>query len=110
MNHKDIPSFDIIDLVNFPQAGENNDIKTLEQQEAERFGKDTKLRATLAIWTMIIISFWLVSVLLIIVFKSNLETKITITLLATTTLNVLGLPKIILEGLFKNHPRKAKRN
>ena len=102
-------SFDLKDLLPaFTRIEANNDVKSMEQQEAERFGKDTKLRKVLAIWTMVIISVWLASVLLIVVFCQKLSSEVIITLLATTTINILGLPKIILEGLFDNRRRKNK--
>ena len=109
MGAKNRYSFDIADLI-VPEkkASRDNDVKTMEEQESERFGQDTRLRKILAIWTMVIISTWLVAVLLILVFKDNLNANVLITLLATTTINILGLPKIILEGLFRGKRRMLR--
>lgn len=90
------------------------DVDTMEQQEIKRFGRDTKLRGALAIWTMVIISAWLLFVL-VLLFFIELDSNVAITLLATTTINVLGLPKIILEGLFtqgrkRNIIKNEKKN
>lgn len=104
-----LSDYDIINLTDdFPKSNSNNDVKTMEEQEADRFGKDTKLRKILAIWTMIIISGWLVCVFLILILCQQLKSDVIITLLATTTMNVLGLPKIILEGLFNHQKKKTK--
>lgn len=109
MGAKDKYSFDIADLLAPGKSiSRDNDVKTMEEQEAERFGQDTRLRKVLAIWTMVIISSWLLAVLLILVFKDTLKSEVLITLLATTTINVLGLPKIILEGLFRGRKRFSK--
>ena len=109
MGVKDKYSFDIAELlVPEKKTSRDNDVKTMEEQEAERFGQDTRLRKILAIWTMVIISAWLVAVLVILFFRDNLNPSVLITLLATTTINILGLPKIILEGLFRGRKRAAR--
>lgn len=109
------PVFDIdaiSGINNFqPKSGHDNDIKSIDEQEAERFKQDTRLRKCLANWTMTIISVWLIAVLAILIFCRHLDNQVLITLLATTTINILGLPKIILEGLFKESSRvHGKKN
>lgn len=79
---------------------ENQDYKSLDQQEADRFGQDTKHRRTLVRWTMVLISAWLAFVLAIVVWCTRLSDVVLTTLLATTTVNVLGLAKIVLGNLF----------
>lgn len=83
------------------------DIMPMDKQEAIRFGQDTKHRKWLVLWMMIIVSFWLVIVLIITMFNKlwhfDIGREVMITLLATTTINVLGLANIILNGLFENH-------
>lgn len=87
-------------------ALENQDYKSLEQQKADRFGQDTKHRKILILWTMGLISVWLLAVLAIMVWCGHLSDMVLTTLLATTTVNVLGLAKIILANLFPHHTRK----
>lgn len=83
------------------------DILPIEKQESIRFGQDTKHRKCLVYWMMVVVSIWLISVLLITTFNNpwclNIDKKVLITLLATTTINVLGLANIILDGLFGDH-------
>lgn len=89
---------------------ENADSLALEKQERVRFAQDTRHRHWLVGWMMAIVSVWLIWVLIITMFNSqwslNIKPEVLITLLATTTINVLGLSKIILNGLFKHTRRK----
>lgn len=84
----------------------NNDIKPLKEQEQElrndRFKSDTNWRCRLSWWVIIVDSAWLTAVLLILTFNKwiGLSDIVLITMLGTTTLNVLGLAFIILKGLF----------
>lgn len=88
---------------------ENADELSMEAQELRRFTQDTRHRKLLVYWMIIVVSVWLTAVLLITIFNScwglNIDTKVLITLLATTTINVLGLSKIILSGLFGSSKR-----
>lgn len=81
------------------------DIFSINKQKAIRFEQDTRHRNWLVIWMMVVVSVWLIVVLLITMFNIPwclyVSEKAIITLLATTTINVLGLSKIILHGLFK---------
>lgn len=95
---------------------ESSNLKALEEQANwpnidrqtkhlanKRFESDTQKRDTLSTWAAVLVSFWLISVLLILVGNTNtykLESNVLIALLATTTLNVLGLMFIVLKGLF----------
>lgn len=93
---------------------DNADALSLEAQEVRRFEQDTRHRHTLVRWMMWVVSLWLVIVLAITVFNKTLclgiETSVLITLLATTTLNVLGLSRIVLGGLFGYQRRKYKNS
>lgn len=93
---------------------QNFDNLSLSQQEILRFGQDTKHRKILVYWMMGVVSVWLIAVLLFAVFNKvwglAISENVLITLLATTTLNVLGLSKIILSGLFRNTSWKRKNN
>lgn len=91
---------------------ENIDALPMDDQERMRFAQDTRHRHRLVWWMMWVVSIWLLSVLLITclnqVLGLGVKVEVQITLLATTTLNVLGLANIILNGL-SNHPNRRKR-
>ncbi|WP_320019798.1 hypothetical protein [Labilibaculum manganireducens] len=70
--------------------------------ENNRFDSDTYDRKWLAKWTAIVVTFWLFLVLAIVCLSSvlKLSDTVLVTLLGTTTLNVLGLSFIVLRGHF----------
>lgn len=74
--------------------------------EAERYSSDTKDRKWLAIWTTRVVLGWLVAVMIVLILNKkceiNLSDNVLITLLGTTTLNVLGLSFIVLKGHFNS--------
>lgn len=88
-----VPVMDDIDTLN------------LKEQKRERYSQDTRYRKNLAIWVMWVVSLWLLFVLLIIasvpIFGLKMDKEVQMTLLATTTVNVLGLAYIVLKGIFK---------
>lgn len=90
-----VPVMDDIDALN------------LKEQKRERYSQDTRYRKNLAIWVMWVVSLWLLFVLAIIasvpIFGLKMEKEVQITLLATTTVNVLGLAYIVLKGIFNNN-------
>lgn len=92
---------------------DNADALSLEAQEVHRFEQDTRHRHTLVRWMMWVVSIWLAVVLMITVFNKvlhlGIDTSVLITLLATTTLNVLGLSRIVLGGLFGYQKRNRKK-
>jgi len=68
-----------------------------------RYRGDTRKRNVLSTWAAVLVSAWLVGVFLILIGNTatyKLSSDVLITLLATTTLNVLGLMYIVLKGLF----------
>lgn len=81
------------------------DSENMIRQKTERYIQDTGHRHTLILWMMTIVSLWLMAVIFIVAFNGLLNLSINdtvmVTLLATTTANVLGLPLIILKDLFK---------
>lgn len=83
---------------------EDVDDKSMRQQRKERFSQDTRFRRHLANWVMTIVPCWLLSVVVILFLHGLglicLPTEVIITLLATTTVNVLGLAYIVLKGIF----------
>lgn len=91
---------------------DNDDADSIYQQKVKRFKQDTQHRKSLVVWMMFVVSVWLGAVLLIVCFSSRLSIadNVLITLLATTTINVLGLANIILKGMFPKISRlKTKK-
>ena len=68
-------------------------------EQLNRFKQDTKDRSKLAYWTFRIISLWLVFVFVLLLIN-DLPNSVFITLLTTTTVNIIGLPIIVLRGYF----------
>lgn len=68
-------------------------------EELDRFRKDTKDRSNLAYWTFGIITVWLVAVVVLMA-CNFLPQTVYVTLLTTTTVNIIGLPAIVLRGYF----------
>lgn len=95
------------------KPGLNNvDNESLATQERERYKQDTRQRKFLAQWVVLTNSAWLGLVLLIVFFQGfglmALDTTVMNVLLATTTVNVLGLAYIVLEGLFGKSKHKER--
>ena len=84
---------------------EDIDEDSIEKQEQIRFKQDTRHRHGLIVWMMVLIFAWLCLVIAAVFLNGPLDLGISdtvlVTLLATTTANVLGLPTIILRDLFK---------
>lgn len=84
------------------------DSEDLDQQTKKlanhRYSSDTNDRKWLAKWTAVVVSIWLVGVMVILMLNELffcLTEGVLISLLGTTTLNVLGLSFIVLRGHFK---------
>lgn len=81
------------------------DDESKEQQERRRYAQDTQQRRYLAKWVVWTSSTWLGCVIIIIIMCGvkwfTLPISVLNTLLATTTVNVLGLAFIVLRSLFK---------
>lgn len=78
----------------------DEDMKRLKNK---RYEQDTTQRNWLSGWAALLVSFWLVMVLFILAgnhISYKLNDSVLITLLGTTTLNVLGLMVIVLNDLF----------
>ena len=80
----------------------NPDDCNLARQQAFRYAQDTAHRKRLITWIMWIIPVWLVAVLLITAFGCDVSETVKVTLLATTTINVIGLALVVLKGMFGN--------
>jgi hypothetical protein len=68
-----------------------------------RLNSDTSAREWLARWTAVVVAVWLLLVYFILIGNDKyfkLSDTVLITLVTTTTLNVLGLPIIVLRNLF----------
>ena len=93
---------------------DNVDMFSMEKQEALRFSQDTGHRRTLVYWMIWVVSVWLAVVLAITCINNilclGISDPVLITLLATTTLNVLGLSRIVLNGLFGYRRFKSRNN
>lgn len=71
--------------------------------ENQRYSSDTRDRKWLAVRTVYAVSAWLILVILVLFANHSfihLSDAVLVTLLGTTTLNVLGLTAIILRGHF----------
>lgn len=89
------------------------DNENKETQQKERYRQDTRHRDYLVRWVVYTNSAWLIAILVIVVAHGahneddsnlfHLTDTVMVTLLATTTANVLGLALIVLRGLFNQH-------
>lgn len=82
----------------------NPDSLSMEEQQVLRFIQDTHQRSDLLCWVMVVISLWLFLVLVILFMLGcgclHLSENIIITLLVTTTANILGMAYLVLGDLF----------
>lgn len=77
--------------------------ETMESVYRHRYSSNTKLRVELAYWAATLVSIYLLIIILILVHNHrliHLSNNVLMTLLGTTTLNVLGLMAIVLKGYF----------
>lgn len=86
------------------------DSMTMEGQEALRYNSDTKERHSFSCWVRWINSAYLFAGVAVMVADGaqwiQLSDGVIITMLGTTTLNVLGLAFIILHGLFDKEKKQ----
>lgn len=95
-------SFTVEDLKEAEQDNKNLN-KDIQEAELDRYKINTKLRDSLAKVFTVIIAMWLLSVVLILIgnyYRYHLSDSVLITLITTTTVNVLGMMLIILYDLF----------
>ena len=92
---------------------DEEEVDLLEQKklrlENKRYKADTKDRRKLAKWAKRVVVTYLITVFVILLLNEtwsslffNLSNTVLITLLGTTTLNILGLMYIVLKGYFHN--------
>lgn len=82
---------------------EDYDEHGLDWQQTKRYAQDTKLRTNLTRWVQWLIPAWLalvMAVLIMSMFCGDIDSSVLIALLTTTTVNIIGLPYIVLKGLF----------
>lgn len=95
---------------NIPDTLNDVDDMTMREQRKTRFSQDTRYRKYLANWVMLIVPCWLLAVVAIVFLQGfsiiKLDNEVMITLLATTTLNVLGLAYIVLKGIYPESKEK----
>lgn len=89
-----------------PSKGDtfNVDNEDLSAQKKTRYQQDTEWRKYFSIWVMTVVPTWLVSVIVLVYISIlgnyHIASSILNTLLATTTINILGLAYIVLKGIF----------
>ena len=70
----------------------------------KRYNDTSDLRKHSAYWVMVVVSFWLILVVSIVFFCGfecmKLEPSVIIALLTTTSVNIIGLPLVLLQGLY----------
>ena len=93
----------------------DRDKSSIEEQEAIRFNEDTKHRGKLVGWVMDVSHLWLFFVAFSISLDAsplnfNISDSVIIALLGTATVNVLGLPYVVLKGLFPGKKLRRKTN
>lgn len=106
----DCENFDNIQLApnailnTIENSGNDPDSLNISEQKRKRYEQNTLHRNFLVHWVAWVISLWLLIVINVIIanakLKLGMESEVQITLLATTTVNVLGLAYIVLKGLF----------
>lgn len=80
------------------------DLEDMDEQVARRYRQDTEERKTFSKWVRRLVGWYFVLVFAIMILYGagvlQFPQPVVVTLLGTTTLNVLGLSYIILHGLF----------
>ncbi len=98
---------------NLPTEKAEVEDNSLFLSKKERYIQNTELRGTLSRVFTIIIACWLLAVILILVGNNcnhyNLSDSVLITLLTTTTIQVLGMMLIILWDLFPGKKNKKDK-
>lgn len=78
----------------------------------KRYNDTSRLRMHTAYWVVIVVSVWLLVVISVVVLCGlrwlHISDAVLITLLGTTTVNIIGLPFVLLQGLY-HKPTKSKK-
>jgi hypothetical protein len=90
----------------------DRDSDNLRRQSIElkniRYKSNTDARNWMSVWTAVVVSLWLFAIMMVVVCNGSdihLSDNALIALLTTSTVKVIGLPYIVLRGLFNE---KAK--
>lgn len=79
-----------------------------------RYSDTSTLRKYSAVWVMVVVSVWLLVVLLILILCGasviTIQSGVLIALLGTTTANIIGLPLVLLKGLYPKEEEISKLN
>ena len=101
------------ELESFESRNPKYDSETRDAIEQKRYTANTRLRVYLAVWASVIVFGWLVCVLVVLMlndFWYKLSDSVLITLLTTTTINVLGLVIIAMSDLFNGKSEQTTEN
>lgn len=85
------------------ESKNNYNKKTLSALKKKRFQDNTKLRSRLSLWAFLILSVWIISVIVILFFNEAvfcISDNVLITLLSTTTINIIGIVLIVMKDIF----------
>jgi len=85
--------------------------KTFSDLYNKRYNLNTKLRSFLSLWAVAAVSFWLYSVVQILHNNDQdycLSDSVLITLLTTTTVNVIGILLIVMHDIFNGKSEDKK--
>jgi len=98
------------DSIEFPE--DNVDNYDLKEQRITRYQQNTRYRSLFAKWVLWIVPIWIGIILIMLLCQGlkwiALDDGVIITLLATTTANILGLAYIVLKGMFPEANGKNK--
>jgi hypothetical protein len=94
----------------FPIYPQGNMSALLKMEAVKNMASDRELKQKMALWVQVLITVYLIGIFLIIIYYmlfkiyniSLLSDAVLITILTTTTLNLLGMPFIVLKSLFKD--------
>lgn len=91
----------------YDDTDEKNLFAQKKDLERKRYEEDTEHRRILVHWVMQTSNIWISCVVFIVIFCGagvfSLSDVVLTTLLATTTATILGLPLVVLRGLFKDN-------
>lgn len=101
---------------NFPTYTPVNMSTLLKMETAKNMESDRELKQKMALWVQEVIVCYLVGIFIIVIFYMFLKIcniqllsdAVLITILTTTTLNLLGMPLIVLKSLFKENTNSNK--
>ena len=109
-----LDDYGFLELPIFSLENTNPDVEDIDIQKKRRFKQNTLHRKILMYWVISVVSCWLIAVLVLIFLsgygKVQFQPTVLVTLLATTTINVLGLAFIVLRGIFFIPTKRAFYN